>query len=58
MFRCKVKAFRVLDFYIGLLEHFKKCPWEDFNKKLKFGVILFLLIYCFKLYQTFFLGIK
>ena len=24
MFRCKVMAFRVLDFYIGLQEHFKK----------------------------------
>ena len=24
MFRCKVMAFRVSDFYIGLLEHFKK----------------------------------
>ena len=24
MFRCKVMAFRVLDFYIRLLEHFKK----------------------------------
>ena len=23
MFRCKVMAFRVSDFYIGLLEHFK-----------------------------------
>ena len=23
MFRCKVMAFRILDFYIGLLEHFK-----------------------------------
>ena len=24
IFGCKVMAFRVLDFYIGLLEHFKK----------------------------------
>ena len=24
MFRCKFVAFRVSDFYIGLLEHFKK----------------------------------
>ena len=40
MFRCKVMAFTVLDFYIGLLEHFKKSsPWEEFNKKLKFQVI-------------------
>ena len=40
MFRCKVLAFRVLDFYIGLLEHFKKS--KDFNKKLKFEVISFI----------------
>ena len=43
MFRCKVMAFRVSDFYIGLLEHFKKSlsPWEDFNKKMKLEVIFF-----------------
>ena len=43
MFHCKVMAFRVLDFYIGLLEHLKSLsPWEDFNKKLKFEVIFFI----------------
>ena len=45
MFRCKVMAFRVLDFYIGLLETLLKVlsPWEDFNnKKLKFEVIFFI----------------
>ena len=45
--RCKVMAFRVLDFYIGLLEHFKKSKslrsWEDFDKKLKFEVIFFFI---------------
>ena len=36
-------AFRVLDFYIELLEHFKNLSlWEDFNKKLKFEVISFI----------------
>ena len=28
MFRCKVMAFRVLDFYIGLLEQFNKAVLE------------------------------
>ena len=28
MFRCKVMAFRVSDFYIGLLEHFNLTPMD------------------------------
>ena len=44
MFRCKVMAYRVLHFYIGLLKHFKKSKsWEDFNKKLKFEIIFFFI---------------
>ena len=43
MFRCKVMAFRVLDFYIGPLEHFKKSKsLRGFNKKLKFEVIFLI----------------
>ena len=44
MFPCKVMAFRVSDFYIGLLEHCRisLSPWEDFNKKFKFEVNFFI----------------
>ena len=58
MFRCKVMAFRVLDFYIGLLEQLKSLsPWEDFNKKLKFEVISFIDL-LIQTIQIIFLGIK
>ena len=51
MFRCKVMAFRVSDFYIGLLEYFKK-SLRRFQQKVEVWGH-FLLIYWFKLYQTF-----
>ena len=58
MFRCKVMASTVSDFYIVLLaiEHFKKS--EDFNKNLKFEIIFFFIDLLIQILPNIFLGVK
>ena len=59
MFRCKFMAFRVLDFYIRLLEHFKKSKsLRGFQQKVEVWGHFFFIDLLIQIIPNIFLRIK